>query len=458
MSRDKFVLTEIFYDVYNNLMQPSDKKIIRTIEDKELEQKLENFLIDMMGYSNYRQYCKFIENKVENFEYFAGIRKYFENVIVNYDFLSGMDLFDFLDTYVENLNSYLASLPYVNIFIRALKNNYSNDPEDVILSHQGKKFVISRQTDKYKNEPPAAIIENIENLEEVLEKYVATVKESDTFYKNVLGDDSGYSEEEGIEQLFFWTLLNASRTDLLNIEKFFIKYTRFVADDTFAKYKNKTYKIAKIFNDELYVRIKKATLAYETPFYFRFMLKNKVVEFPNIRYGISEDNNEKTAFIQAIQSSQEIPTNGFYYIVDRIIKQNLETSKYFREFNPMHLASLVLFLGFINGMNIKRVVGCDYFSLRYQRFALEDQKSENELHEYQRRLTNKFVNTFFRLLEYTDDIKVIKYPEESDEFILELKDKITFNSSVLQELYNIGYKTSLKLRKESNSTLLKKTI
>ncbi|MDE5630771.1 MAG: hypothetical protein K2I70_04140, partial [Bacilli bacterium] len=193
-----------------------------------------------------------------------------------------------------------------------------------------------------------------------------------------------------------------------------------------------------------YIILRKASIAYETPYYFRFMMYNKVVEFANMRYGIYNEGDHSVAYIQAIQSSQQITENEEYYEISNTIKRDLPKSRYFREFNPMHMASLVLFLGLINGLGIQEVHGSDYFSLRYQRLAIEKNKSEEEMNIYQHRLTNKFINTFMRLIEYTDDINIIKYPEDGDGFILKLNNDIHFSSPILQELYDMAYNSTKK--------------
>ncbi|MDE5630969.1 MAG: hypothetical protein K2I70_05145, partial [Bacilli bacterium] len=176
----KHLLTEIFYDVFYNLINPVEKKsikenedhlshsfiktlekkVIRGIDDGLLEKKLGRLIINVMGYSVYNKYRNYAQKRDDNFEYFAGIRKYFENIIVNYDSRSGITIYEYLDNYASAFNEHIEKNPHVKLLISALKMAYSNDPNDVIISHRGDSLIISRQDDKGKDDLPVACILN----------------------------------------------------------------------------------------------------------------------------------------------------------------------------------------------------------------------------------------------------------------------------------------------------------
>ncbi len=451
----KNLLTKLFYDVLNSLLKRNKKRFHYDYSSDEIvEAVLENYILNVMGYPVYYEYRSFVENRTSVFEYFGEIRKYFENIINNFS-AGQMSLLEWINQYGNNFYNEIHQYPYVEIFIDAVKMNYSSNPYDIVITQRENSYSIYRLNNKNKDDLPMVNIDDIKELDKALKEYVFAVRETDNFYKKALIEEQCMSEENSIKLLLFWTLRNASITDLICIEDFIRKYTNFLYDTSFEHYKNHPVHITSAFDDELYFMCKKATIAYETPYYLRFMLASKRVEFPNIRYGIEEKDGEKSAYILAIQSSQEINPNKNHFEISDKIKKDLPKSKYFREFNPMQLASLVLFVGLLNGQGIKKLSTSDFLAFRYQRYALEERKNEEELCEYQHRLTNKYINTFFRMLEYTDQIKITNYPDDGTDLKLELEDAIYFSSPILQELYEIGFNASKELKdtKEKNYTM-----
>lgn len=432
-SYDEF-LKGLGYRINKNIIAP---------ETEEFERILEDYILSTMGYHIYKLYKDYKVGIESNFEYFPEVRKYFENAIVNYNYNRPTPIEKWVTEYGEEFHNYIEGYPYVDKLIKAIEKIYCENRYDIVVSQFGRNFMVYHPSDKNEDELPMVCIQDIDRLNKIIEDYIEAIKLTDNFYKNVFDETHALTEDEAIEEILGWTLRNASQEDLSNVELFFIKYLNYVTDNTFDNYK--TLKEAgDIFDDKHYIIKRRAALAYETPYYLRFMLKDKRVEFPNIRYGIEWTSGIPVAHIQAIQTSQEKTPNEAYYKISQYIKENLPKCKYFREFNPMHLASLVEFIGMINAFGIKRIVACDYFALRYQRYCLENNKSEEELHNYQHRLTNKYTNTFMRMLEYTDDIHLVKYPDETGEFILEIDDNVSFSSPILQELYDIGYKSAEK--------------
>ena len=105
----------------------------------------------------------------------------------------------------------------------------------------------------------------------------------------------------------------------------------------------------------------------------------------------------------------------------------------------------MLTLGLLNGAGIDKVNAYEYLPMRYQRFVNEERKNIDELNDYQHRLTNKFINTFFRLMEFTDGIEIISYPENGCTFSFRIKKDIKFNNELLDKAYQLGYNQKDKL-------------
>lgn len=472
---EKYQLTKIFNDVCNNVTKIPERrhldienpvvtpmsdeqkvayeeflksigyrlnKMIVIEESDEVEHSLENYILNTMGFHIYKLYMNYKKGIASNFEYFPEVRRYFENAIVNYHYTKSRTIEGWIEEYSSEFHEYIEGFPYVDKLLEAIENIYGENFYDVVVAQVGRNFMIYHPSDKNEDELPMVCIRDIERLNRIIKDYIDAIKITDNAYKYVFDEAMCMTEDEAIKEILGWTLRNASQADLSNVELFFAKYLNYVIDTTFDAYKYGIKLAGRIHGDDHYIAVRKAALAYETPYYVRFMLKNKHVEFPNIRFGIEWTGGEKVAHIQAIQDSQEVTPNEEHNIIRKHITSSLPKSKYFREFNPMHLASLVEFIGMLNAWEIKRIIACDYFALRYQRYCLENNKSEEELHAYQHRLTNKYTNTFFRMLEYTDDIIVTKYPDESGEFSLEIMGDVKFSSPILQEIYDMGYSSA----------------
>ena len=64
--------------------------------------------------------------------------------------------------------------------------------------------------------------------------------------------------------------------------------------------------------------------------------------------------------------------------------------------------------------------------------------SEEELESYQSRLTDKNINSYMRLMEFTDGLEIISYPEQDKPFIIQINDGIHFENEFLQSLLDLG--------------------
>lgn len=435
------LLSKIFLSVYKNIMAfNTDRNTQFAVENYDLlEAELENYIMKIMGYRVINQLRNYKLGRVREFNYFGEVSKYFENLVFNGNFSSFVNFVEWLRKYTNEFTSNLDDYEYVSKFIRAAKRSLTNDDVEAVISQKGTRYAISKVTDKNQDDTPNIMIEDIGELEDILGDYVYEVKNSDTFYSRPFYD----MPDDAAEYLFEWTLKNATSLDLTNVGEFYKKFTDFIKDETFDYFKNKPKYIGQLFGDELYLLLKKSTVAYETPYYLSFMLKDNRIELPNIRMGIENRNGERVAHILATQTSQDIKSTDREKELANVTKKLLPKSKNFREFNPSHLLSLTITLGFLNGFGIKAIIVPDYLPLRYQRFVLEERKSEEELHAYQHRLTNKFFNTFFRLFENAEGINLYNIPEAGTPMLFKLDDEVRFENEFLQHAYNIGYQNAL---------------
>lgn len=443
------MFTKLFMEVYINIFlnKYGNRKRYFNIDEQELEPVLEEYIMKVMGYKVINQYHNYLKNPVSgSFPYFGEIKCWFINVINNFDLQNSNSMIESIKEYGDNFYDNLEKYKYVNALIKGIKRVYSNDDAKVVIQNMGKSYKIGLLDDKCIDSMPIMQIDDIDNLNKILQNYIELILKNDNNFKILLRDDYGLTPEEALIEILLWTVRNASISDAINLEYFFSKYQTFLIDDTFSDYSQKPVRIGTLLDDELYLVERKSTIAYETPFYLSYMLKDYRVELPNIRMGIENTGSEKRAHILSIQSTQTHINKTGDKIINELIKSKLPKSPNFREYNPSHLISLLITIGILSGLGINQIEAYIYLPMRYQRFVLEQEKSHDELCQYQHRLTNKFINTFFRLMEFTKDIYISSYPENNSNLILKMNEQINFDDAFLNEIYMTGYKLGCEMK------------
>lgn len=454
----KGILSTIFIDVYNSMKNfDSEKNEIHIDDYTELETALENYLSSIIGY-------KIKSNYEGNFR---EIRKYFENIIYYYMDNRGKSIieciYDYKNEFIENLDNH----KYVNLFIEAMKKLYSksydgkifteNDNNSlystVAISNRGNRFIIERNVRRDEEFLPSICINDIDKFEEILKKYIESIAMSDSFYN--LFDNEYFlnvSFDEKVKIIFECTIFNATSMDLNYVDKFFRRYADFVNDESFKNLRSLKY-AGELFDDELYVMLKRSEVEYETPFYLAFMLKNQKVELPNVRLGIETNGNSKIAHIVATQSAQTVLNKDNLNTIQLEIKKSMPNDPHFRFYNPTHLISLLMTFGILNGMGIQEIQVKDFMPFRYNKTITDRQMNIEEADNYQTRLTNKNLITYMKLIELVDGINIVSYPEMNMELNLRLEDEIKCKNAFLQSIYDMSY----NLGKENRMDLDKKS-
>jgi len=432
-----YILSRIFIATYNNSFKFGGKKSKQVIVEDfdKLEKALDSYVINIFGYQAKENYP----------DYYAEISKSFENIILNNQ-LSDIPLtIESINEYGKNFYKIINSYQYSSIFINTLKEFYSNGTAYPVVGNVGKSYYVTMLS-KNEEQVPTTYINDIESLDKTLKKFVEDVLSSDTDFKCFF---KGFEYEEAVAYLFRWVVQNASLIDLSNIESYFRKYSSFITDTTLDHFKNPT-KIGKVLEDEIYVARKKANVNYETPYYLCFFINgiNRRVELPNIRVGIENKGDVKVGHIIATQTAQTPYSFEMNKEYDNILKQYLPKAKNFREFNPSHLVSLVLSFGLLKSLGINTIEVSDFMPLRYQRLVIEGRKNDEELHNYQYRLTNKNLYNYFRMLEFQEGITILNYPDGGFNLKLKLGDEIKFENEFLQGLYNVAYQYGKQLKED----------
>lgn len=436
----KNVFSKIFLDLV------STARGVKTCipSDEYLENTLKDFIMMRLGYPVIREYENYVDGRTDTYYHFREVSRCFDMLLCNLDCKEFFNLGEAVSRYNDEYYKKLEDNKYAAIFLNNAYKLFSKDPNRVLIYNRGNSFRIDFMS-KDDDDMPSLYIDDIEIFDKILESYVNTVKSSDSLFKNTLFAFG--NPEEGISELFRWTLLNINVAETNNLEYYFSMYESFFRDSTFDKYKDTHVKIGEIFGDDLYLRVRKASLAYETPFYMNYMLADNRVNLPDVRIGIENDGNSRVAHILALQSSQAVVLNQENFDkINKEIKTCSPKSKNFRFHNPSHLFSLILTTGLLNGAGVKYMSFSEYLPFRYQRFVIEGNKDDSELHEFQRRMTNVFISTALRMLEFTDDIDISSLSENGQPLILHINDEVKFNDPFFDYIYNIGYNEGMSLR------------
>lgn len=452
--QEEFKLSKIFLDVASNLSLADSKKSIKlNIKDYgELEQTLEDYLTNILGY----------KSKFDYSQYYPEIRKYFENILNN-GFSFNKDVVENIKEYEKKFIDIFNSHYYLTIFTVVMRRIYSPSYSgridygnteavnnyDIFISHLNNSLIFGHIARKNEDSLPPIYVSNIDEFDDVLKNYIDTIRTSSSYY-NILARNEIYaSEEDKIKALIESTIFNVTNADAAHIIKFFRKYTLFLKEHTFCPLSS-PQKIGFAFNDDLYVMYRKSEPEYETPYYFSFMLPNRRIELPVVRIGIKNEDGFKTAHILATQSSQRMLNFAELNKVNTEIKSIIPRDKYFRFFNPSHYISILITFGILNGAGIKNIEIVEMLPLRYHKTIIDRCMSDDEAERYQTRLTNKNIITYMRLFDQIKGIKILDYPDGYSPLTLILEDNIECPNDELQKLYNYGY--------ELGSTLKEKTL
>lgn len=446
------VHSKLFFNVYEKVYGEEARMVIENnIDIEELEESLKNFLTKITVYKN-----NYIGNSKE-------IEIMFENIFANRDRYP-MGLIAMIEEYGSNYIAMLNSHPYTQKFLIAANNIYSeafdikhDGKEDsafkinVAIKNIGKRIDIIRAVRIGEESFPSIVISNIDTFEETLKEYIKAIKSGDSWY-NIFVRDGFYQrgEDENIKMIFEAALVNATNNDARDIEIFFKNYTSYVLNEELAPLRN-LQKVGKLFDDDLYIMLKRSELWYETPFYISLMLCNKHIELPNVRLGI--DFEKKCANVIAVQSSQVQEDSAEFLEIKETIKRVLPKDSYYRFINPSHVISLVITMGYLKSIGIDEILLKDYMPFRYKKVTYDKHLDEDEAEKLQTRLTTKNIATFLRIASNIDGVNVMSYPGNSSELKLRIEDEIHGKNKFIEDLFRLGYELCQKNKYENTRKL-----
>jgi len=404
----------------------------------EVENALKGYIYAVLGYRINHNYN------------WGEVRIHIDNVCNNIRRNTSESLVELIDEYKNYYLDLMGKYPHVALLIDVFKNifdkNYDgklgssveyhqkSDNAEAIIRHNRTEHIISiEKAIRQSSTPlPSVFMHNLDNIEKSLTRFVDAVKNSNTNYNMFYRPGySTYSEDEKIKILFEGVILNATSYDLIHLDEFFDRYTAFVSDEKMGEL-NKLACIGDAFEDKLYFKTKKSDFEYETPYCLAFMLANHRIELPNVRMGIADDR----AYILALQTSQE---TGNKDEIDTLIKANIPRTKKFNFYNPTHMVSLTLAVGLLNGMGIKKIDISDYMPLRYYKTIKDKKMDESEADRYLTRVTEKYLNTFFKFECLTKGVNINCPQGSKTNITIDLDDEIICHNEFFQHLYELAY-------------------
>jgi hypothetical protein len=357
------------------------------------------------------------------------------------------------------------------------KNYYSG------FEPQGAKIIERlKQKNEISDNLPSLIINDYKTFFEYLRRYHE--KNIELFFKRT--NHTGFHAYE-MENAFEHIWLRATSDDFNNPEEFLKKQVEFINDETFSKYNEETVigNVEIFDNNILCVQNEIARSWDETVQEFRafvydknyyhesLIIDKKRYVLPVIRYGIYEKDGRKICSIGSIQSRKNNPKEEVISILNKkrfkVNKNISEEERVLTE--PSHIISLSLFVNFLHQECITDIEFPNMYVLDYEwhgkenvkyivdfRNKWDDKEIKENIVQYEkehellakrvddedlvsRNKTERFTETFMRLINYYSKAEVKSYPGELDSFayinIPVVKNKEDINNELLGELYEL---------------------
>ena len=314
------------------------------------------------------------------------------------------------------------------------------------------------------------VIKNEEKFFSKLEEYVSNEISSNRKKLSI-------NYRDDLKLLLAYLFVNATTEDFLNPIYYIDRRIDYLSDDTFEDFDNSLSVPLEgdFIGCNLNIRNESQSIMMETPNKITISISNdEGLDFPlpSISYGIHTlENGEKCCYVYSIlnpklkegtleeEKFRKQISRKLYKVNKGVLEQ--ESSEYleYREgkedndyypenisdISPSSLLSLTVFLTMLKDKEIEQVRGVPYLPLRYlsRSLAAQDVDDINKKESLNKRnnaiqtnITNKFIRTFRRASYHIEDMEVVSYPYEFDEFLhVELgKEKTKTNNELLNSV------------------------
>ncbi len=276
--------------------------------------------------------------------------------------------------------------------------------------------------------------------------------------------------------LISYLFVNATTEDFLNPIWYIDRTINFLKDDTFHFLNtSESFALGEIFEDsKLVIKNTPQSILMETPNKIDISIQdinneNLLFKLPSISYGISTNyKGEKECFIysilnpkdnnkdEVVEKYKKKISRKLYKINDGVMdnesKEFIDYKNNISSYYPENISdvsvssvlSLTVFIHLLKQVNITNIKGVPYLPLRYlsrelfsnsfDQFKKEELQKRNNRIQYN--ITNKFIRTFRRCAYHTNDIDVVSFPYQLDEFLnIKLNNTNTLtNNNLLNEV------------------------
>ncbi len=313
----------------------------------------------------------------------------------------------------------------------AKKQGIQGEDRHAFVKRTGKSVtIVPRMHEEYM---PEITIRDVDVFERNLKKYLEAIKYTDI--KSTKIDDRHK------ERYFLFNIWkNATVSDFQNPEKFILRYTNFIKDQTFSEFDDLT-PIGNFAGSMVMAQRCQDDYGFETPYIMHLSLTDgkHIYNLPWIRYGITQNRfGEKLAYIYAIQRMEPSKNEEYNSKMQKAINGVNTGVKERRNVTPNFIAALGIFMGMLEGEGVKAIKAPDFLVGRYGRFS--NATTQEEVDKIQTNLTENFLRNFLRLDDQLENFRVepIEVSELNSFLCMSLDRFKGCRNGTLAQLYEIG--------------------
>lgn len=381
-----------------------------------------------------------------------------------------------------NLEEKISSLFYEDIIPNASKNGVIIVDEIKYFIHFNTR-IENQDINVVDNSIPMLVINDIKEFNKLLVECIKLLIQifDDRKFDSVKERVCGFEKEDQIKYLLTILFVNCTEEDFLNPISYLQRQIDFIINKELIE-KYSTYKevgnIAELNDSKIEVLSTTQEPTLETPYKFCSRLsknesgEKQCYDLPSISYGISNGNVYIYTIKGKKRNKEKISNyikrmNRDLYKVNKGVDPSLDYILYKEgnsTFYPENIIdvthssvlALTLFLGILKRENYNRVIIVDYLPIRYlskyesklsklgkcnfsnsKDYSKKLREIEEELDYDQNNITNKFIRTFNRVNYHLENMDIISYPGEIDNFMyVHLNDSIKQGDHIINHLYS----------------------
>lgn len=347
----------------------------------------------------------------------------------------------FIPVIIKSRRSQLTTEEIINDIFNQAENGVVKigDETEGVWSFYPRFYTIIKSQNNVKNSKyPVLQIPNYRAFVRDVEEYLSVAQ---TFYKA----DSSYFGLSGAnfsKKLFLDLIINASSSDLVNINNYIKTQTSILKDSI------KCGKFILGFYNGLKItgKITKNHSNLESPYLFDIVFSDDnqdTFKLPSIYFGFESSK----VYIMAIQNLNKQPQNNLSKKLDRYfrkVNKDVPTDDIISNVSPNSLVSLTIFLSYCSQLNKTEIIAPSFRPIRYHSSKVsgyKQSKSADAKYKFldkhnknQYNITNKFMYLFLRYEFHFPNCETI-YADTTQKMYLKLSNnKINQSNNIINEI------------------------